>query len=84
MLACAAVGRAGFETGPDTFTFTQANPDLAGNGSVCSPYETLVISGNTTTGIVDLRLAIAGGNNARFARLGFDFQNFTWSDVAKV
>jgi hypothetical protein len=79
-----AVSQAGFETGPDTFTFTQGNPNIGGNTSVSSPYETLVVTGNTTTGVVDLSLTVAGGNNAQFARLGFDFQNFNWNEVASV
>jgi hypothetical protein len=84
LLVCAAVSQTGFETGPDTFIFTQGNANIGGNTSVASPYETLVVTGNTTTGIMDLSLTVAGGNNARFAQLGFDFQNFSWSDVASV
>jgi hypothetical protein len=60
------------------------NPNIVGNASVSSPYETLTLTGNTGTGILELALKIYGSNNATFAQLGFGFQNFNWSDVQGV
>jgi hypothetical protein len=67
LLATCAAARA------DVFQFTVANPDLAGNPTVTSPYVNGTITADPVTGLVEITLAVAPQNAGK---LNFDELDF--------
>ncbi len=59
----------------DSFTFDLGNPGVAGNNTVSSPYANVEVTGNTSTGIVDFKVSVAGTNPATLGAFGFNYSN---------
>lgn len=56
----------------DSMTFDVGNPGVTGNGTVSSPYASVTVTGNTSTGIVDFQVSV-GSNPAKLGSFGFNY-----------
>jgi hypothetical protein len=66
---------AGTAARADLVVFNLGNPNIAGNTGVSSPYATLTITGNASTGVVDFAVTLAGANQGSFGEFGFDYNH---------
>lgn len=75
LIALAALLVIGAAARADVFEFSVANPDLAGNPTVMSPYVNGTITANPVTGLVEITLAVAPQNAGKLNFDEFDFNS---------